>query len=596
LKQTTQITKANEVPFFRVTKYADPPVSTVTCFGNSTVDRVCKIKNLCYDPQADNFFIFKDMNSLEINTPKNRSYLVDSTSIDQHNRFFFDYHEVHPDQYEQRTFRVVEKLSFLISRFHVYNIMHTVHDDFLGLYMLHRMFSPNTDPDPSFSFTQDNNIFFLDSFPNLRYDYIFQLLTSNPIQFREVFRQDQSSRMPICFRDAIVGNSKLTSWYSYGWLEPQGPIPDKIVSGLMIREAASYLMKRFHLPAWNEASIRGILGDIKNIIDDRRRIGKRDIIQRNLSDHHFITIFSRKLDRLITNEAEVAMTLQKYYGLEVRYVRIEDMHLLEQISILKNTVIAIGMHGSALILSMFLPPGALLVELFPYRVPAENYTPYKTLCHLPGIRLAYRAWVNTHAENNFSHPEKPANGGGIRHLPDDEQQSILNSTTVPPHLCCANPVWLFRIYQDTKVHLEELMDTIDEGLLDGVKQVNSDPGDFVYIRPASIENVYCKVASSEADPEQLDLSVSWTKPWNGVRPDFYGIWVHQTFQEYNTDGPALEFVLPGCNSTMEYDIWVRPYTIDQVTKEVFKGAYSDKFTCKCALDTNAVRGKREDLK
>lgn len=350
------------------------------------------MKYLCYDPPTDKFFIFKDPASLEINTPKNRSYLVDMTSIDGHNRFFFDYQEVHPDRFEQRTFRVVEKLTFLISRFHVFNIMHTVHDDFIGLYLLHRMFAPNTDPDPSFSFSQDNNIFFADSFPNLRYDYVFQLLTSNPIQFRERFRQDASDTMPICFRDAVVGNSKVGSWYTYGFLEPQGPIANKTVSGLMIREVASYMMKRFHLPTWNENSLRGILRELKEIKDSRVD-RQRTALFRRVSDHHFITIFSRKIDRLIINEEDLAAKLESFYGLEVRYVRIEDMHLQEQISILKNTVVALGMHGSALILSMFLPPGALLIEFFPYRVPADNYTPYKTLCNLPGMRLAYRSWT-----------------------------------------------------------------------------------------------------------------------------------------------------------------------------------------------------------
>jgi len=315
------------------------------------------------------------------------------TSIDGHNRFYFDYQEVHPDRYEQRSFRLVEKLTFIVSRFHTYNIMHTVHDDFIGLYMLHRMFAPNTDPEVSFSFTMDNNIFFADSWSNLRYDYIFQLLSSNQLQFRESFKTDPKDRLPICFRDAVLGNSKLGSWYSYGFLKPQGPIPNKKVSGLLIREVASYLIRRFHLPLWNENSIRGILGDLRVIIEGRRKNGgRRDSLFKNLSDHHYITIFSRKFDRLILNEDDLAKELQRNYGLEVKFVRIEDMHLLEQISILKNTVVAMGMHGSALILSMFLPPGALLIEFFPYRVPPENYTPYKTLCGLPGIRLAYRAW------------------------------------------------------------------------------------------------------------------------------------------------------------------------------------------------------------
>lgn len=547
------------------------------------------MKNLCYDPPTDKFFVFKDPSSLEVNTPKNRSYLVDMTSIDGHNRFFFDYQEVHPDRFEQRSFRLVEKLTFMISRFHVFNIMHSFHDDFIGLYLLHRMFAPNTDDDPSFSFTQDNNIVFADSWTNLRFDYVFQLLSSNQLQFREQLKKDRSNTMPICFRDAVIGNSKLGSWYTYGFLEPQGPIANKTVSGLLVREVASYLMKRFHLPAWNENSIRGIVGDLKALTEVRRRKGVRENLFKNISDHHYITIFSRKLDRLIVNEEALAERLQKIYGLEVRYVRIENMHLMEQISILKNTVIAMGMHGSALILSMFLPPGALLVEFFPYRVPADNYTPYKTLCNLPGIRMAYRAWTNTHPENNIPHPEKPANGGGIKHLNETMQQAILESDTVPPHLCCSDPAWLFRIYQDTTVHIEEVFDLIDDGIMDAYQQITSDPADWVYIRPASIENMYCKVASSSEDPEQLDLSISWTKPWNGVRPDFYGIWVHQLYTEVTSN--TTEHVFAGCKAGMEYDLWVRPYTVDPITKEVFKGSYSDKFSCVCALDTKAVKGK-----
>lgn len=48
---------------------------------------------------------------------------------------------------------------------------------------------------------------------------------------------------------------------------------------------------------------------------------------------------------------------------------------------------AIGLHGSLLIMSMFLPTTAVLVELFPYAVPADNYTPYRTLAQLPGRHM-----------------------------------------------------------------------------------------------------------------------------------------------------------------------------------------------------------------
>ena len=50
------------------------------------------------------------------------------------------------------------------------------------------------------------------------------------------------------------------------------------------------------------------------------------------------------------------------------------------------------MHGSILALAMFLPPRSAVVELFPYGVPPQDYTPYRTLAELPHMQLAYGAW------------------------------------------------------------------------------------------------------------------------------------------------------------------------------------------------------------
>lgn len=378
---------ANKVTF----KY--PPISTIMCHGTSTLDRVCKIKNLCYDPANDRFFIFKEPTTLEVNVPRNRTYLVDTTSLDGHNKFYFDYEEVHPNAFRQRTVQMVDRLTFMISRFHALNIMHTIHDDFLGLYGLHRMFAPNEDADERFPFSRDNHIVFLDSFENIRYDYVFQFLTNHDLQFRSRLReQHRTSGMPICFRDAVVGNSKIGSWYTYGFLEPQGPIKNKTVSGLFVRDAARFLMNRMALPPWDEALLRATLQELQ-LRNTQRSQGRPPTGEVSTADAVFITVFSRQLDRLMVNEAEVISGLQARYGLPVRTVRMEDMHLGQQAAILRSTVIAVGVHGSALILGMFLPPGALLVELYPYAVPAENYTPYRTMCGLSGMRLAYRSWT-----------------------------------------------------------------------------------------------------------------------------------------------------------------------------------------------------------
>jgi protein O-mannose beta-1,4-N-acetylglucosaminyltransferase len=68
------------------------------------------------------------------------------------------------------------------------------------------------------------------------------------------------------------------------------------------------------------------------------------------------------------------------------------------------------------------------------------------------------------------HPDSPSWQGGIRHLSEDEQQKILTSKTVPSHTCCTNPYWLFRIYQDTKVDVDEVKALVVESLAESRKR------------------------------------------------------------------------------------------------------------------------------
>jgi protein O-mannose beta-1,4-N-acetylglucosaminyltransferase len=41
-------------------------------------------------------------------------------------------------------------------------------------------------------------------------------------------------------------------------------------------------------------------------------------------------------------------------------------------------------------MGIFMPPGSVLIELYPYAVPSDNYTPYRTMARLPGMDLVYR--------------------------------------------------------------------------------------------------------------------------------------------------------------------------------------------------------------
>lgn len=187
-----------------------------------------------------------------------------------------------------------------------------------------------------------------------------------------------------------------------------------------------------------------------------------------------IAIFSRTRDRLILNEVELKDSLSNRFKMPAQFLRMENHSFRAQVEILSTTKIAIGMHGSMLIMGMFLPRSSILIELYPYAVPGDNYTPYRTMSKLPGMDIIYRKWENIYPDNNIMHPDRSLYQGGINHLSASEQEKILNTPTVPKHTCCTNPYWLFRIYQDTKVHIEEVTGLIEAGLRDS-KEIEAKP-------------------------------------------------------------------------------------------------------------------------
>jgi hypothetical protein len=72
------------------------------------------------------------------NTTEN--YIVDLTSLTDHSHFYWDYDQVLQDNIGETTVLDIEKTAFIFSRFHIGNIMHALHDDFIGLYHTIRQF------------------------------------------------------------------------------------------------------------------------------------------------------------------------------------------------------------------------------------------------------------------------------------------------------------------------------------------------------------------------------------------------------------------------------------------------------------------------
>jgi protein O-mannose beta-1,4-N-acetylglucosaminyltransferase len=138
--------------------------------------------------------------------------------------------------------------------------------------------------------------------------------------------------------------------------------------------------------------------------------------------------------------------------------------------------------------------GTVVIEMFPYGVPSIHYTPYKALANLPGMDLVYRAWENKHEETSVGHPDNHELLGGIRKLSKEMQEKVLSTHSVPQHVCCESPYWLYRIYQDTYVNSDEIIQIINEELVVSREQLKSyriKKGKPVYILPPVISKVEC---------------------------------------------------------------------------------------------------------
>ncbi|KAJ3116937.1 Protein O-linked-mannose beta-1,4-N-acetylglucosaminyltransferase 2 [Phlyctochytrium bullatum] len=187
-----------------------------------------------------------------------------------------------------------------------------------------------------------------------------------------------------CFRDAIVGSTKMTTWYQYGFGKPQGPLK-KEVNGLHVREVSDWFVRRLGLPLGEDELPEQYLTrspewekefDEKHPENDEKSV--------DFPETDLIIIMARRRNRLILNEEELRAHLEATFGIKTIFVRNEDHSFEEQVELMRRARVVLAMHGRTVIL-----------EMFPYAVPSENYTPYKTMAELPGMALVYRAWEDT---------------------------------------------------------------------------------------------------------------------------------------------------------------------------------------------------------
>ena len=97
-----------------------------------------------------------------------------------------------------------------------------------------------------------------------------------------------------------------------------------------------------------------------------------------------ITFILRKGTREITNIDEVKHKLQSY---TINYIYLENYTIKEQIEIIANTDILIGVHGAGLTWCVFMKNNSTLIEIYPGNSNTDNYIRWCKISNLKYQRL-----------------------------------------------------------------------------------------------------------------------------------------------------------------------------------------------------------------
>ncbi len=517
----------------------------MVCTGKMHTDRICRFDYLCYCTEAEEFVFFHSNASVMLPNLGPRRFqpaLLDLSSVEDHNTQYFNFLELPAAALKFMPKPVfVPDVTLILNRFNPDNLMHIFHDDLLPIYYTMQQYSDLDD---------EARLVFMEGWSEGAHFDLYRLLSSKQPLLKE---QLKTFGKLMCFTKSYVGLSKMTTWYQYGFVQPQGPKANILISGNEIRQFASFLVERLN-------------------------------ITREEGDD-YIVVFKRTTNRLILNEAELLLALAQEFQMRTVTVSLEEQSFDRIIQIISGATILVSMHGAQMITSMFLPRGAAVVELYPYAINPEQYTPYKTLASLPGMDLQYVAWRNTMEKNTVTYPDRPWDQGGIVHLEKEEQERILSSKEVPRHLCCRNPEWLFRIYQDTTVDIASFLDVLRETL----KKPNLKKAKVVStVHPGRVREHKCQTSVQASN--EAKLSVSWQIPWNlkylKVKEVKYEVWIQE--QGENTYMP---YILPHQNYTFSENI--KPFTtylvwVRCIFNKNLLGPFADVLICKTWL-FNQVR-------
>lgn len=511
-------------------------LTSVWCFG-AVKDSICRYQNLCYNIHENDFVFFRtnkdatNQNKIEIS----------SSSVTDFNGHDFMVTNLPPEASQNFTIKWVTQKGYIMNRFKSDNLMHVLHDDIFPLYHSLEMLAIKKGNNSRFNI----QLIFIDGWDPGEFNFMYESMSSySPIYIKNF---EVNSDL-ICFNNVYVGLSRSSTWYQYGFLKPQGPIHHSQVSSFHINSAVNYLFNQFDIECGNDTE------EVQNT--------------------EYILLFSRKTNRRILNEGDLMMSLASKLDIKVFTVGLDTHSLREIISLLRRSSGIIGVHGSLLILTAFLPAGSFLLEVFPYAVNPEKYTPYKTLCNIPGMNILYQSWGNTRKDNSVGHPDWSPELGGLKHLEEEDQVYILGQTEVPEHLCCEDPSWLYHIYQDTIIDIPDVVNLLhDLNQKSKEYRVTSLENKMISqksLPPGKTASFICNIRQ-ECKNGMTVLELSWKPPWNLIYLHFEKIMYELLIQGSNEKDHVAYMVeeahiqiSKNIYCDVDYNVWVRAVLDDNI--------------------------------
>ena len=502
--------------------------SAVYCHGQDMFNKICHFHNICYIPKEEQFVFFVGKDSVKGNIDKHQgSHFLALSSVHDLDGLMFSMSELPSNVSGDFDIEWIRETTIILSRFKPDNIMHVLHDDVIPLHYTLRLLLPKSDAKGGY----DVRLLFMDDFDAHHSEMLYKIFSSYPIMHKVSLVTDFPHKL-LCFNDAYAGLSRYTTWYHYGFKMPQGPIQNKVLTSEIIWNTVKYIEESLRCADHTSLSVNG----------------------------DYLVLFSRKENRLILNEDELKFDMIKTVKMKIVSASFEDQTLCEMIELVKKSRGLLGMHGSSLILSMFLKPKSILVELFPYAVNPSHYTPYKTLLDISGMQIVYKAWQNMDKNSSLGFPNRDKIEGGISHLSLDEQKEIMDQSEVPLHLCCDNASWLYHIYQDTIVDVQEVANLCESALIEAKNiKVKSKYHNLVL---GSVTKLTCD--TSRCLNGKSSLNLRWKQPWSTPYLEIREFYYYVLVQAVGSESPVAygtkieNFVVSkDIHCDTQYDVWVR---------------------------------------